>query len=112
MPLWTAWFDVVRALRPASRRFHTFLWMILVLVGLSCRPERAGVTSLVRLFGYGNRGYRRFLHLFHSRTLETRTLLDKLALLLFSLAGIIDRNLLLVADAYYASGKMFVELLG
>ena len=29
---------------------------------------------------------------------DTRTLLDKLALLLFSLAGIIDRKLLLVAD--------------
>jgi len=209
MPLWTAWFDAVRALRPASRRFHTFLWMILALAGLSCRPERAGVTSLVRLFGFGNRGYRRFLHLFHSRALDldaltacwarlclrlfepvavgerlvcladgikapkegrqmpavkllhqqsasnskpeyimghsfqavsllvrgsaghvaavplvsriheglvwsnrdTRTLLDKLALLLFSLAGIIDRKLLLVADAYYASGKMIGQLL-
>ena len=210
MPLWIAWFDAVRALRPACRRFLTFLWMILVLVGLCCRPERAGVTSLVRLFGFGNQGYRRFLHLFHSRALDidaltacwvrlclrlfqpvavgerlvcladgikapkegrkmpavkllhqqsasnskpeyimghsfqavsllvqgpaghvaavplvsrihegliwsnrdTRTLLDKLALLLFSLAGIVDRKLLLVADAYYASGKMITKLLG
>ena len=210
MPLWIAWFDAVRALRPACRRFLTFLWMILVLVGLCCRPERAGVTSLVRLFGFGNRGYRRFLHLFHSRALDLdaltacwarlclrlfepvavgerlvcladgikapkegrkmpavkllhqqsasnskpeyimghsfqavsllvqgpagnvaavplvsrihegliwsnrdmRTLLDKLASLLFSLAGIVDRKLLLVADAYYASGKMITTLLG
>jgi hypothetical protein len=209
MPLWIAWFDALHALRPASRRFHTFLWMILVLAGFCCRPERAGVTSLVRLFGFGNRGYRRFLHLFHSRALEldaltacwtrlclrlfqpvalgerlvcladgikapkegrkmpavkllhqqsasnskpeyimghsfqavsllvrgagghvaavplvsriheglvwsnrdTRTLLDKLALLLFSLAGFLDRKLLLVADAYYASGKMIAQLL-
>ena len=43
---------------------------------------------------------------------DTRTLLDKLALLLFSLAGILDRKLLLVADAYYASGKMIAQLLG
>jgi hypothetical protein len=70
MLLWIAWFEAVRALRPAAKRFHTFLWMILALVGLSCRPERAGVTSLVRLFGFGNKGYRRFLHLFHSRALE------------------------------------------
>ena len=209
MPLWTAWFDAVRALRPAAKRFHTFLWMILVLAGLSCRPERAGVTSLVRLFGFGNRGYRRFPRLFHSRALDpealtacwarlclrlfqpvtvgrrlvcladgiktpkegrkmpavkllhqqsasnskpefimghsfqavsllvhgpaghvavplvsriheglvwsnrdTRTLLDKLALLLFALAGILDRKLVLVADAYYASGKMIAQLLG
>jgi hypothetical protein len=33
-------------------------------------------------------------------------------LLLFSLAGILDRKLLLVADAYYASGKMITQLLG
>ena len=209
MPLWIAWFDAVRALRPACRRLHTFLWMMLVLAGLSCRPERAGVSSLVRLFGFGNQGYRRFLHLFHSSALDlealtacwvrlclrlfspvavgerlvcladgikapkegrkmpavkllhqqsasnskpeyimghsfqavsllvqgpaghvaavplvsriheglvwsnrdTRTLLDKLALLLFSLAGILDRKLLLVADAYYASGKMITQLL-
>jgi DDE superfamily endonuclease len=183
--------------------------MILILIGLSCRPEQASVTSLDRLFGFGNRGYRRFLHLFHSRALDLealtacwmrlclrlfqpvavgerlvcladgvkvpkegrkmpavkllhqqsasnpkpeyitghsfqavsllvesrlamsppcpwgsrihegldwsnrheRTLLDKLALLLFSLAGILDRKLLLVADAYYASGKMIARLL-
>jgi len=46
----------------------------------------------------------------HSRGLiwsnrDTRTLLDKLALLLFSLAGIVDRKLLLVADAT-TLGKM------
>jgi len=184
--------------------------MILALVGLSCRPERAGVTSLVRLFGFGNRGYCRLLHLFHSRALDldaltgcwarlcprlfqpvsvdgrlacladgikapkegrkmptvkllhqqsasnskpdyimghslqdvsllvqgpaghvaavplvsriheglvwsnrdTRTLLDKLALLLFSLAGILDRKLLLVADAYLTSGQLIAQLLG
>ena len=210
MPLWIPWFDAVRALRPACRRLHTFLWMTLVLVGLCCRPERAGVTSMVRLFGFGDKGYRRFLHLFHSRALDlealtacwvrlclrlfqpfavgerlvcladgikapkegrkmpavkllhqqsasnskpeyimghsfqvvsllvqgpaghvtavplvsriheglvwsnrdTRTLLDKLTLLLFSLAGILDHKLLLVADAYYASGKMIGKLLG
>ena len=42
---------------------------------------------------------------------DTRTLLDKLALLVFSLAGILDRKLLLVADTYQASGKMIAQLL-
>ena len=209
MPLWIAWFDAVRSLRPACRRLQTFLWMTLALIGLSCRPERAGVTSTVRLFGFGNKGYRSFLHLFHSRALDldaltacwvrlclrlfqpvtvgerlvcladgikapkegrkmpavkllhqqsqsntkpeyimghsfqavsllvqgmaghvaavplvsriheglvwsnrdTRTLLDKLAVLLFSLAGGIERRLLVVADAYYASGKLIGQLL-
>ena len=36
---------------------------------------------------------------------DFRTLLDKLAVLLFSIANILARSVLLVADAYYASGK-------
>jgi hypothetical protein len=35
---------------------------------------------------------------------DSRTLLDKLAVLLFSIANFLDRKILLVADAYYASG--------
>ena len=209
MPLWTVWMDAVRTLRPACRRLLTFPWMTLALMGLSCRAERAGVTSMVRLLGCGDRAYRRFLHLFHSQALDldtltacwarlclklfqpymvgdrmvcladgikapkegrkmpavkslhqqsesntkpeyimghsfqaisllvkgagghvaavplvariheglvycncdARTLLDKLALLLFSVAGVWKRPVLLVADAYYASGKMITLLL-
>src|SRR5664279_3521540 len=43
---------------------------------------------------------------------DSRTLLDKLAVLMFSNANLLDRKLLLVADAYYASGKMITKLLG
>jgi DDE superfamily endonuclease len=42
---------------------------------------------------------------------DARTLLDKLALLLFSLAGLWDRKVLLVADAYYAAGGLIAQLL-
>ena len=42
---------------------------------------------------------------------DSRTLLDKLAVLLFSIAKILDREILLVADAYYASGKLITQLL-
>ena len=42
---------------------------------------------------------------------DSRTLLDKLALLMLSLENILDRKLLLVADACYASGKMIAQLL-
>ena len=104
MPLWTAWFDAARALRPAAKRFHTFLWMILVLVGLCCRPERAGVTSLVRLFGFGNRGYRRFLHLFHSRALDPEALTAcwaRLCLRLFQPVAVGER-LVCLADGIKA----------
>ncbi len=37
---------------------------------------------------------------------DARTLLDKLVALLFSIARAWDRKVLLVADAYYASGKV------
>ena len=42
---------------------------------------------------------------------DSRTLLDKLAVLLFSIACVLDRKILLVADAYYASGKLIAQLL-
>jgi hypothetical protein len=38
-------------------------------------------------------------------------LLDKLAALLFSIANFLDRKVLLVADAYYASGRLIIQLL-
>ncbi len=42
---------------------------------------------------------------------DARTLLDKLVALLFSIARAWDRQVLLVADAYYASGKVILPLL-
>jgi hypothetical protein len=42
---------------------------------------------------------------------DARTLLDKLATLLFSIAYVLGRKVLLVADAYYASGKFIGQLL-
>jgi hypothetical protein len=42
---------------------------------------------------------------------DTSTLLDKLVALLMRIAGCIDRQVLLVADAYYASAKVITPLL-
>ena len=42
---------------------------------------------------------------------DTSTLLDKLAALLMRIAGCIDRQVLLVADACYASAKVLTPLL-
>lgn len=209
MTLWIAWMQAVRSLRPACTRSRTFLWMVLVLMGLCCRSDRAGITSYMRVLGLRGKTYHRLLHLFHSKGLDldrltaawvrlclvlfrpfyagarlvcladgikapkegkrmpavkllhqqsasnakpeyimghsfqalsllvqgpagqvaavpltsriheglvfsnrdTRTLLDKLAALLFSLAKLWNREVLLVADAYYASGKLIAQLL-
>ena len=66
MQLWRRWLKCVEELRPACGRRRTFLWMVLVLAGFSTRPERAGITSLVRVLVLRERAYRRLLHLFHS----------------------------------------------
>jgi hypothetical protein len=42
---------------------------------------------------------------------DSRTLLDKLAVLLFTIANVLDRKVLLVADAHYASGIFISQLL-
>jgi hypothetical protein len=70
MTLWIAWMQAVRYLRPACRRSHTFLWMVLVLIGLRCRLDLAGVTSYVRVLDLRPEAYHRFLHRFHSKGLD------------------------------------------
>jgi hypothetical protein len=61
--------------------------MVLVLAGLSTRPERAGITSLVRVLELRERAYRRLLHLFHNSALNLERLTDlwtRLVLKLFT----------------------------
>jgi hypothetical protein len=70
MPLWNAWIQAVRSLRPACKRTRTFLWMTLALVGLCVRADLLGVTSLVRVLRLQPRSYLRFLHFFHSPGLD------------------------------------------
>ena len=209
MTLWISWMHAVRCLRPACSRSRTFLWMVLVLMGLCCRMDLAGVTSFVRVHGFRSKAYHRFLHLFHSKALDLdkltacwvrlcltlfrpfevgsrlvvladgikapkegkrmpgvkllhqqsasnskpeyimghsfqaisllvqgppghvaavpltsriheglvfsnrdrRTLLDKLVTLLLSITGVWNRKVILVADAYYGSGKLILSLL-
>ena len=209
MRLWLEWLDAVRSLRPACSRMRTFVWMTLSLIGLCCRADQAGVTSYVRVLGFCEKAYKRFLYLFHTPSLDLdrltaewlklclrlfvpitvgsrlvcladglkapkegrkmpgvkrlhqesnnntkpefimghsfqaisllvqgpgghaaavplvsrihegvvfsnrdrRTLLDKLAALLLSLAQLWSRQVLLVADAYYASGDLMAKLL-
>lgn len=210
MHLWSAWLQAVYQLRPACRRARTFAWLVLALMGLCCRSDNAGVTSLVRVLHLSGQAYHRLLALFHSSALDvealtacwarlclvlcrpygvngrlvcladgikapkegrrmpgvkslhqessgntkpefimghslqavsllvhsglasvaaiplisriheglvlsnrdTKTLLDKLVALVLWLASCWGRKVLLVADAYYASGKVIVPLLG
>ena len=210
MSLWISWMQAVHLLRPACSRSRTFLWMTLILMGLCCRVDLAGVTSFVRVLGFRGKAYHRFLHLFHSKALDPdkltacwvrlclrlfqpfevgsrlvvladgikapkegkrmpavkllhqqsasnskpeyimghslqaisllvqgpsghvaavpltsriheglvfsnrdhRTLLDKLVTLLLSNTSVWNRKVLLVADAYYGSGKLILALLG
>lgn len=70
MELWTAWFTAVAGLRPACARWRTFAWMVVVLLGVSVRPELAGVTSIVRVLDVAPACYLRLLALFHSRGLK------------------------------------------
>src|SRR5674476_1433078 len=86
MKLWTQWLQAVSALRPACRRARTFVWTVLVLMGLCCRADNAGVTSLVRVLNFGGQAYHRFLHLFHSTSLDLDVLTScwvRLCLVLF-----------------------------
>jgi hypothetical protein len=70
MALWIEWYQAVQALRPACTRTRTYLWMLVVLMGLCTRSDLAGVTSFVRVLGLRPVAYHRLLHLFHSTALN------------------------------------------
>lgn len=70
MKLWTQWLQAIHALRPACHRSLTFVWMALVLMGLCCRSDKAGVSSFVRVLNLRGDSCHRFLHLFHSKALD------------------------------------------
>ncbi len=76
MALWIEWFSRIGELRMACSNVVTYGWMIFALMGFSIRPERAGVTSFVRVLGLRPAAYKSFLHLFHSKALSLEVLTD------------------------------------
>ncbi len=105
MDLWIRWMAVVRELRPACARSRTFLWLCLCLAGMCIRPDLAGVTSIVRVFGLNEVFYDNLLDLFHSRGLKA----DQLARLwaaavLRVFPGVVRKNgrVLIVGDGLKA----------
>ena len=74
MKLWSAWWMVVRELRPACSRGRTFLWLAVALAGVCVREDLFGVTSLVRVFGLTVPCYDRLLDFFHSPGLDPERL--------------------------------------
>ncbi len=87
MNLWIEWWTCVRALRGACSRSRTFMWMSVVLMGMSTRGENLGVTSFVRALFLKPSRYKALLHLFHSDALRLDRLLAlwvRLALRLFN----------------------------
>ena len=77
MDLWKCWWKLVIQLRPACARQRTFMWMCVVLVGLSIRTELLGVTSFIRCLGLCECCYDRLLDFFHSAALNIRTLTNQ-----------------------------------
>lgn len=65
MKLWDQWYNCVRKLQPACSRSRTFLFLVLVLIGFSIRPESAGVTSFIRAVFLDPGFYKGFLHFFN-----------------------------------------------
>ena len=77
MPLWMAWWNAIRLLRPAFSRLRTFLWFSTAVAGLTLRTELLGVTSIVRALKLHPRFYDKLLDHFHSSAVK----LDRLSAL-------------------------------
>lgn len=68
MYLWSQWYSCVRDFQAACSRSRTYLYLVLVLVGFSIRPECAGVTSFIRAVFLEPELYKGFLHFFNYST--------------------------------------------
>jgi hypothetical protein len=110
MELWLKWMAVVKELRPACSRSKTFLWLCLCLAGMCIRPDLAGVTSIVRVFGLREVFYDRLLDAFHSQAVRIGILARVWSAAVLRLfPGVLRKNgrILIVGDGLKApkSGK-------
>lgn len=102
--LWNYWLQAVLELRPACSRARSFCWMLLILAGMCCRADNAGVTSFVRVLDFSGKAYHRFLHLFHSNAINLDVLTScwlRLCLSLFRPFEV-DSRLVFLADGIKA----------
>jgi hypothetical protein len=74
MKLWSQWWSLVEALRPAFARTRTFLWFATALAATCVRSDLAGVTSLIRALGLKEACYDRMLDFFHSKGIDLEEL--------------------------------------
>lgn len=65
MKLWIQWYSCVQKFQLACSRSRTFMYLVLVLVGFSIRPECVGVTSFIRAIFLEPTLYKGFLHFFN-----------------------------------------------
>ena len=85
--LWREWFKVVIQLKTSCSRNRTFIWLVIVLVGMSVRSDLYGVTSFVRAGFVESKHYKSLLNMFHSKALQLDILLTlwvKMSLTLFN----------------------------
>jgi hypothetical protein len=74
MLLWWEWYRCASELRRSCQRRRTFLWLLVVLIGLTIRTDLAGLSSVVRALGLQGRCYERLLALCHSRAVPVEAL--------------------------------------
>ena len=100
MVLWIEWWKIISQLRVACSRNRTFLWMVVVLIGMTIREDILGVTSIVRALGLQTKYYSNLLLLFRSKAIK----LDKLTeiwtdvVIKYFPILIVNNRLILIAD--------------
>ena len=54
-------------MRPAFSRQATYLWFVIVFVGIVVRDDTLGVSSIIRALALAPERYTALLHFFHSK---------------------------------------------
>lgn len=76
MILWIEWYRCVFLLRPSCKNKRTWVWLVLILMGLAIRDDLVGVSSFVRILGLKEQAYKSMLHFFHSKAFQLNTLTE------------------------------------
>jgi hypothetical protein len=103
--LWTEWAKAFSSLRQAFSRQRTYLWAFAACAGMASREDRLGVTSIVRVLGFGDAGYHALLRMFHSSGINLDKLLELWILLCLKIftPACVDGYMVIVGDGIKVS---------
>ena len=69
--------EILTGFRSCFRRYATYRWFVIIVVGLMLRGDHLGVTSVIRDLTLSHDCYESMLHFFRSEAFDLRCIVDR-----------------------------------